>query len=94
MNTYIPQHYAAATLFKIGALLHDAARVLRNAAQRLDSFIAARKKGVDDRRVLSEMSERELLDIGMSGAQLHTLRSGWAIHGRESLRAAEWRQPL
>ena len=86
MNTYVPQHYTAATLFRFGTLLHDAARALKSAAQRLDRLIATRKKAADDRRLLSEMNERELRDIGVSG--------GGPRERYERLHALEWRQPM
>ena len=94
MSTYVPQHYAAATLFRFGTLLHDAARILKSAARRLDRLIATRKKATDDRRLLSEMTERELRDIGVSGAQSKAFRGGSALERYERLHALEWRQPM
>jgi uncharacterized protein YjiS (DUF1127 family) len=94
MGTYIPQHYTAATLFRFGTLLHDAAHVLKSAAQRLDQLIATRKKAADDRRLLSEMNERELRDIGVSGAQSAAFRDGRTFERYERLHALEWRQPM
>ena len=76
MTTYIPQHYATATLFKLSVWLHDAAQALRNAAKGLDFLIAARRKAADDRRVVSEMNERELRDIGVNGAHARRFRHG------------------
>ena len=94
MSAYVPQHYTAATLFRFGTLLHDVARILKRAAQRLDQSIATRKKAADDRRLLSEMNERELSDIGVSGAQSAALRGGWSPERHERLHALEWRQPM
>jgi len=93
MTTYIPQHYATATLFKLSVWLHDAAQALRSAAKGLDFLIAARRKAADDRRVLSEMNERELRDIAVSGAHAHAFRHG-TLYGSASLHATEWRQPM
>jgi uncharacterized protein YjiS (DUF1127 family) len=81
-------------LFRLGVWLHEIAQTLRNLATRLDAVIAARRRTVDDRRVLSEMSERELRDIGVSRAQLDVLRSDGAHRDHERLRALEWRQPM
>jgi len=95
MTTYVPRHYAAATLFKTGVWLHEIAVTLRHWATRLDAVIAARRKAVDDRRILSEMSERELRDIGVGSALAHALRSGGSLNSpRETLQAMEWRQPM
>ena len=94
MTTYLPQHYAAATLFRLGVWLHGIAQTLRSLATRLDAVIAARRKTLDDRRVLSEMSERELRDIGVCGAQVQVFRDGWPLQGHERLRTMEWRQPM
>jgi uncharacterized protein YjiS (DUF1127 family) len=70
MNTYTPQHYSTATLFHLGCFLHDAARALRRLAERLDVQIATRQRAADDRRLLNQMSERELRDIGVSRTEL------------------------
>jgi uncharacterized protein YjiS (DUF1127 family) len=94
MNTYVPQHYTAATLFRFGTLLQHAARVFKGAAQRLDQLIAIRKKAADDRRLLSEMNERELRDIGVSGAQSTAFRGGGSRERYERIHALEWRQPM
>ena len=94
MSTYVPQHYAAATLFRVGVWLHEIAQTLRNFATRLDAVIAVRRKTIDDRRVLSEMSERELRDIGVCGGQLQVFRIGWSLQDHERLRTMEWRQPM
>ena len=93
MSHYIPQHYAAATLFRIGAWLHDAARVLRSTAERLDILVAERRKAIDDHRALSEMSERELRDIGVVDVYAHALRNSDCRHGYDALGSIEWRHP-
>jgi uncharacterized protein YjiS (DUF1127 family) len=93
MATYIPRHYATATLFKLSVWLHEAAEALRSAAKGLDLFIAERRKSADDRRILSEMSERELRDIGVSGGHVYALRCD-TLYRSASLRATESRQPM
>jgi hypothetical protein len=40
------------------------------------------------------MSERELRDIGVCGAQLQVFRNGWSLQDHERLRTMEWRQPM
>jgi uncharacterized protein YjiS (DUF1127 family) len=94
MTTYIPQHYAAATLFRIGAWLRSTGLTLRRAAERLDFLIATRRKVGDDRRLLGEMSARELRDIGLGDAYSHALRAGDFRHGHEASRAIDWRYPM
>ncbi len=63
MIAYAPRHYPAVMLFQTSCFLHDVASALRMLAQRLDVRIAAWKKAADDRRLLNQMSERELRDI-------------------------------
>ena len=94
MSTYVPRHYAAWTLFKIGVGLHEVGQALRYSANRLDVVIAARRKMADDRRVLSEMNEREFRDIGVSDGQLYAFQAGSLRHGPEPLCVMEWRQPM
>jgi uncharacterized protein YjiS (DUF1127 family) len=88
MTAYVPQHLAAATLFRIGSLLHAGARVLRKAAESLDRFIAARRKSIEDRRALVEMSARELRDIGVCDAQLYSRGN---VDARPAYERGEWR---
>jgi uncharacterized protein YjiS (DUF1127 family) len=94
MSTYVPQHYAAAALFRFGTLLHDAARVFKSAARRLDGLLATGRKAANDRRLLSEMTERELRDIGVSDAQSAAFRGGWYSEHYERPSTLEWRQPM
>jgi uncharacterized protein YjiS (DUF1127 family) len=94
MTTYVPQHYAPAALFRIGVWLRSTGLVLRRVAERLDFVIAARRKAGDDRRVLSEMSARELRDIGLGDAYAFALRAGDFRHGHETIRAIDWRCPM
>jgi uncharacterized protein YjiS (DUF1127 family) len=86
MSVYVPRHFAASTLFQAATMLVDGACVLRHAAERLDRFLANRRKAIDDRRVLAEMSERELRDIGVCNAHL------WQNSGsRPAYERGEWR---
>jgi len=70
MEMYVARHPSAALLAGIGRLLHDAADTLRAAAERLDAWLAARKRAADDLDALAAMSERELRDIGVSRASI------------------------
>ncbi len=72
MDTGAPRHASAAALFQLGRWLHQAALGLRKLARRLDARIIARKEGANDRRLLDEMTDRELRDIGISRAELCT----------------------
>ena len=94
MTTYVPKHYAAATLFRVGAGFRTMGLVLRRAAERLDSLIAARRKAGDDLRLLSEMSARELRDIGLSDSYSFALRPRDLHQGNETSRAIEGRYPM
>jgi len=66
MKSYVPHHPSTALMFRIGCFMYDAARALWRLSERLDAWIAARAKASDDGRALSEMSEYELRDIGVS----------------------------
>ena len=46
------------------------------AAQRLDAWLEARRLAADARRDLSEMSDRELLDIGLTRADIEGVAKG------------------
>jgi uncharacterized protein YjiS (DUF1127 family) len=63
--------------FHIGSLLHDLAEALRTLPQRLDDRIAAWKKAADDSRLLDQMSERELRDIGLGRSESPAFGGDW-----------------
>ena len=77
MIAYTPRHYPAVMLFRIGSLLHDLAEALRTLAERLDVRIAAWKKAADDSRLLNQMSERELRDIGLGRSESRASGGDW-----------------
>ena len=58
MNTCVAQHPAPASISRL-------AQLLRLAAQRLDAWLAQRRKSAADEAALAGMSARELRDIGL-----------------------------
>ena len=88
MAAYVPQHVASSALFQLATLLGNAARTMKIAAERLDRFIANRRKALADRRVLAEMSERELRDIGVCDARAYAWQNASA---RPAYERGEWR---
>ena len=56
--------------------LIEATNVLRGFAQRLDSWLAARKRVSQDLDALASMSDRELVDIGLDRASVNFVASG------------------
>jgi uncharacterized protein YjiS (DUF1127 family) len=78
MIGYTPRNYPAAMPFQIARFVQDMPRVLRNLAKRLDIRIATRRKAADDRRLLSQMSEHELRDIGVSRSESQATGDVWS----------------
>lgn len=64
MTSYVARHAPAAALALAG-------RALLEVARRLDEWLAARAKSIEDSEALAAMSERELRDIGLDPAQIH-----------------------
>jgi uncharacterized protein YjiS (DUF1127 family) len=56
--------------------LADAARALRKLARNIVAWADARERAVLDRDVLANMSDRELLDIGVDRASVASVASG------------------
>ena len=76
METYVARHTSAALLWRIGGLLHEGARRLRAFARRIDARLVRRRRATGALAMLSEMSERELQDIGVSRASLRAIAYG------------------
>jgi uncharacterized protein YjiS (DUF1127 family) len=76
MTTYVARHPFAALLVRIGNSLHRGAAVLRTLGERLDAWLATRRRAVEDRDVLAGMSDRELRDIGVSRASIDPIAEG------------------
>lgn len=49
----------------------------RKVARSLDARIVARNEAANDRRLLNQMTERDLRDIGISRAELQAIGVGW-----------------
>ena len=71
---------SAAALFRLAALMHGAAEWARTAANQLDAWLDRRRiahAALDD---LGTMSDRELLDIGLTRVDLQ--RVAWGASDR------------
>ena len=71
MTSYIARHAPAAVV----AIAGDA---LLAVARRLDAWLAARARAIDDSEALAAMSARELRDIGLDPARIHGCGCGFA----------------
>ena len=65
VTTYAMRHPEAAVLQRLAVLLRAGARGVGSAARRLDAWLEVHRLEADARRDLSEMSDRELLDVGL-----------------------------
>lgn len=76
MEAFVARHPSAALLWRIGGLLDEGARRLRAFARRIDARLVRRRRAAGALAMLSEMSERELQDIGVSRASLRAIAYG------------------
>jgi uncharacterized protein YjiS (DUF1127 family) len=77
VTSYAIRSPQAALLYRLSVVLRATAAVLRATAYRLDGWLAARRLAAAARQYLSEMSERELRDIGLARADIeHVARGG------------------
>ena len=76
MTTYAIRHPEAAVLHSFAVLLRAGARRVSAAAHKLDAWLEARRLAADARRDLSEMSDRELRDIGLDRADIGAVVKG------------------
>lgn len=76
VTTYAMRHPQAAALQRLAVLLRAGARGVFAAAKRLDAWLEARRLAADARRDLSEMSDRELLDIGLVRSDIAGVAKG------------------
>jgi uncharacterized protein YjiS (DUF1127 family) len=88
VSTYAIRHPEAAVLHGFAVLLHAGARRVSLAAQKLDAWLEARRLAADARRDLSEMSDRELRDIGLDRADVGTVVKGGSPRSVEERIAA------
>ena len=78
MEMFIARHPSAALLASIGRGLHAVAITLHATAERLDQWLARRKRAAEDLDALASMSERELRDIGIRHASIESIAHlGW-----------------
>jgi len=84
MFTYDTQYRSAAVLFSVAAVMLAAARSVRAAAKRLDAWLEKRRVAAVAFHDLGRMSERELLDIGLTRADVHRVAWGASV-GRRGL---------
>ena len=76
VSTYAIRHPQAAVLHRFALLLHAGACKVGLAARKLDAWLEARRMAADARRDLSEMSERELRDIGLDHGDIAAVVQG------------------
>jgi len=74
------QSRSAAALFQVAAVMLAAGRSLCAAAKALDAWLERRRVAAAALRDLSRMSERELLDIGLTRVDVH--RVAWGASDR------------
>jgi uncharacterized protein YjiS (DUF1127 family) len=85
VTSYAIRTPEAAALYRLAAYLQAGARNLRTAARRLDTWLESRRLGAAARQALSEMSDRELRDIGLVRADIEDVANGGsprAVDGR------------
>lgn len=76
MTTYAMRHPEAAMLQRLAVLLYAGARGVAAAAKRLDAWLESRRLESDARRDLSEMTDRELLDVGLMRSDIPNVAEG------------------
>ena len=75
---------AAAALFMVAAAMLNASRRVRAAAKRLDAWLERREMAAAALHDFGKMSDRDLLDIGLSRADVH--RVAWGASDRNWIR--------
>ena len=80
MSTYKTQYRSAAALFQVAAFMRAGARQVRAAAKWLDVRLERRRVAAAALRDFGTMSERELLDIGLTRVDVH--RVAWGASDR------------
>jgi uncharacterized protein YjiS (DUF1127 family) len=74
------QYRSAAALFRAAVVMRVASRSLCAAAKSLDAWLERRRIAAAALRDLAAMSERELLDIGLTRSDVH--RVAWGASDR------------
>ena len=80
MAMYETQYRAAAALFLVAAVMKAWARRVCAAAKGLDAWLEKRRVAAAALQDLGTMSERELLDIGLTRVDVH--RVAWGASDR------------
>jgi uncharacterized protein YjiS (DUF1127 family) len=80
MFTYDSRHRPAAALFRVAAVMQATARYVRAAAKRLHAWLEKRRVAASAFDDLGTMSERELLDIGIT--RVDVPRVAWGASDR------------
>ena len=83
MFTYDSRHRSAAALFRVAAVMQAAARYIRAAAKWLHGCLEKRRVAAAAFDDFATMSERELLDIGLTRVDVH--RVAWGASDRNLL---------
>ena len=83
MFTYDTQYRSAAALLWVAAAMLAGARSVRAAAKRLDAWLEKRRVATAAFHDFGTMSERELLDIGLTRVDLHRVAWGASDGKRE-----------
>jgi uncharacterized protein YjiS (DUF1127 family) len=76
VSTQVIRHPEAAVLNELAVFLSKTARELATDAHNLDAWLEARRLAANARRDLTEMSDRELRDIGLDRADIRVVASG------------------
>ena len=70
------RHIEVAASHRSAAFLYALAHNLGAAAKRLDSWLEVRRRATTTRRALSEMTDRELRDIGLTRFDIEDVATG------------------
>ena len=81
--TYDSRHRLAAALFRVAAVMQTGARYVRAAAKWLHGWLEKRRVAAAAFDDFGTMSERELLDIGLTRVDVH--RVAWGASDRNLL---------
>jgi uncharacterized protein YjiS (DUF1127 family) len=88
VSTYAIRHPEAVVLHRFAILLRAGARKVSIAAQKLDAWLETRRLAADARRDLSDMSDRELRDIGLDRSDIAVIARGGSPRSVEERIAA------
>jgi uncharacterized protein YjiS (DUF1127 family) len=76
MFIYETPYRSAATLFRVAAAMQTLAERISAAAEALDAWLERRRVALAALHDLGTMSERELLDIGLTRVDVHRVAWG------------------